>query len=692
MTFRRKLAVSTIAASVALTAFAGIPLSNKGLAEKLGVSGVAYAATGSNADFLTEASKLYAALTPAGITAVNAFRLEIEAALSAPGNTILDAITVRLPEEKREGFKTVIKDLLSVPVSSNWKTDLEAKRILHKDYLKGLSEAAGVTLTVDDIAQVVLALETKMAAVAATVISISDINASLTNAIRDAAKAAIATNPNVKTVVDYYGVTSADFAAVYDKLQASDEVNIMTGFNAFVALYDAYKIVHPSPAGGGGGGFPPAIVEVPKEAKDLVAKLDGLKASIAAATGDAKAKLIADAVKEAQALVDILAKIENTITITDGKATLKLDEIKTLSAIAGIVAIADSLKAATGGAELSTLKLTIDLGAVTQDNVVIDLSTAIIEQAVKAKIAAISLKVGDLKVDLPVGGTFSSAISFTIKKSDASEEVTGGLQTASKVYDFNLTIGGVATTSFDQPIVISIPLGDTSKLDKELLSVAKIVDGKLEFHGGRISGSSIIESRDTFSSYVVVENKVSFDDIASVEAWAGREISVVAAKGAIQGKSAGVFAPKANVTRAEFAKMLVRALDLENGSATEGFADVKPGDWFAPYVAAAVKLEIINGRSATKFDPNATITRAEMATMIARALKNTQGATDVADIDAALKGFSDANKINASLKAGVAFAASNEIVKGNAGKFLPNNNATRAEAAVIIYRSLNFGK
>jgi len=454
----------------------------------------------------------------------------------------------------------------------------------------------------------------------------------------------------------------------------------------------AYKIVHPSSPGDGGVITPPGTVQIPQEAKDLVAKLDALKASIEAATDEEKAKLIEAAVADAQALVDKLAKIENTITITDGKATLKLDENKTLSAIAGIAAIAEGLKAATNGAELATLKVTIDLGAVTQDNVAIDLSTAIIGQAIKANLAAVSLKVGDLNVDLPVGGTFSSAINFTITKSDASEEVTGGLQSASRVYDFNLSIGGVATTSFDQPIVISIPLGDIATLDKELLSVAKIIDGKLEFHGGRVSGSSIIESRDTFSSYVVVENKVSFDDVASVEAWAGRAIQVVAAKGAIQGKADGVFAPKANVTRAEFAKMLVRALDLENGSAKEGFTDVNPSDWFAPYVAAAAKLEIINGRSAMKFDPNAKITRAEMATMITRALKITQGAKDVTDIDAALKGFADASKINASLKAGVAFAAANDIVKGNAGKFLPNDSASRAEAAVIIYRSLNFGK
>lgn len=74
--------------------------------------------------------------------------------------------------------------------------------------------------------------------------------------------------------------------------------------------------------------------------------------------------------------------------------------------------------------------------------------------------------------------------------------------------------------------------------------------------------------------------------------------------------------------------------------------------------------------------------------MISRAIKSVNpAATTTAS---ALSKFSDAAKISASLRDGVAFAASNNLVIGNAGKFSPNNTATRAEAAVIIYRTINF--
>ncbi|HBS46447.1 MAG TPA: hypothetical protein DEA91_21835 [Paenibacillus sp.] len=77
-----------------------------------------------------------------------------------------------------------------------------------------------------------------------------------------------------------------------------------------------------------------------------------------------------------------------------------------------------------------------------------------------------------------------------------------------------------------------------------------------------------------------------------------------------------------------------------------------------------------------------------MATMISRAVKsiNPAATTNVT----AISQFSDAAKISASLRDGVAFAADHNLVIGNAGKFNPNDTATRAEAAVIIYRTINF--
>jgi len=153
-----------------------------------------------------------------------------------------------------------------------------------------------------------------------------------------------------------------------------------------------------------------------------------------------------------------------------------------------------------------------------------------------------------------------------------------------------------------------------------------------------------------------------------------------------------VFDPGANVTRAEFAKMLAKAAGIHGTSATETFDDVTETDWFQPYVAVLQKWGITNGRGSTKiFAPHEFITRAEIATMIARTLELVNGQKSYSDAAAVLGKFKDQDVIHDTLKAGVAFAADYEIVRGKPGNvFDPNSYATRAEAAVMIYRMIHY--
>jgi len=103
-----------------------------------------------------------------------------------------------------------------------------------------------------------------------------------------------------------------------------------------------------------------------------------------------------------------------------------------------------------------------------------------------------------------------------------------------------------------------------------------------------------------------------------------------------------------------------------------------------------VNSGIVAGRSNTDFDPNTSITRAEMATMAANALKTIRGFKSVIDVDAAVSIFSDATVINSALKPGVAIAVRDNLMVGfPSGKFEPNAVSTRAQAAIVLYRLLN---
>jgi len=171
---------------------------------------------------------------------------------------------------------------------------------------------------------------------------------------------------------------------------------------------------------------------------------------------------------------------------------------------------------------------------------------------------------------------------------------------------------------------------------------------------------------------------VSFKDIAGH--WAKASIERAVTLGFINGYTDGTFKPNAQVTRAEFATMLVRALDLKAEPAADlSFKDAGSiPSWASEFVGAAVKAGMITGYEDNTFRPNKPINRAEIAVMIVRALDW--------QVDQAKKtSFADRNHIPAWAEPSVAMAAEAGIIKGRGeNQFAPGANATRAEAVTLL--------
>jgi len=178
-----------------------------------------------------------------------------------------------------------------------------------------------------------------------------------------------------------------------------------------------------------------------------------------------------------------------------------------------------------------------------------------------------------------------------------------------------------------------------------------------------------------------------FKDLAGYE-WAQDAILTLAADGVINGKSQNVFAPGDNVTRAEFAKIIIGAFGLVDANATANFKDTPKSHWSYSYVASAVANKIVNGVSANSFNPEGKITRQDMAAICYRALS-------VVGVETSAAGkveFADAANISDYAKEAVEVLSGLGIINGKGnGKFAPNDYATRAEAAKIIHllRGLN---
>ena len=168
--------------------------------------------------------------------------------------------------------------------------------------------------------------------------------------------------------------------------------------------------------------------------------------------------------------------------------------------------------------------------------------------------------------------------------------------------------------------------------------------------------------------------------------WAQDAINQLAEDGIIRGTAPALFSPGAHITRADFTILIVRALKLE-GEAEERFTDVANNDYFAKEISIARRAGIIQGSGENRFRPRDNITRQDMMTIIARALKLCEITLQDAEADA-LKQFFDHNEIADYARDAAALLVSNCLITGDHGRIFPQRNTTRAEVAVLLHRIL----
>lgn len=160
--------------------------------------------------------------------------------------------------------------------------------------------------------------------------------------------------------------------------------------------------------------------------------------------------------------------------------------------------------------------------------------------------------------------------------------------------------------------------------------------------------------------------------------WAESSIYSLAQQGVVSGNPEGTFKPDNQVTRAEFATMLVNALKL---NMIEGkiFNDTA-SHWAKEFIATAYANGIIKGYNDQEFGPDDSITREQMAVMIATAMKLPDASGGI---------FTDQDKISEWAKNSVAAASAAKVMNGYPdGSFKPLANATRAEAATVLSKAL----
>lgn len=191
----------------------------------------------------------------------------------------------------------------------------------------------------------------------------------------------------------------------------------------------------------------------------------------------------------------------------------------------------------------------------------------------------------------------------------------------------------------------------------------------------------------TNSVYAVVSKQSLFADVQGH--WAANEIGEMNSRLIVQGVDGGRFDPDAVITRAEFAALLARALGLPEGGGQASFRDVGQSSWYSGAAAAVKAYGLMDGFKDGTFGPNREVSRQEAIVMIVRALR-------LADVSSAisnagqinLEAYSDRDQIGNWASDSIRAAISEGLMKGYGDELRPQKSLTRAETTVLLYRML----
>lgn len=172
----------------------------------------------------------------------------------------------------------------------------------------------------------------------------------------------------------------------------------------------------------------------------------------------------------------------------------------------------------------------------------------------------------------------------------------------------------------------------------------------------------------------------AFSDV-SVDAWYAEAAEWCRDNGIMSGTTETTFSPNATMTRAMLATVLYRAAGSPAATGSVGFTDVADNSWYAAPAAWAAQNGIISGYGNGLFGSNDPVTREQIAAILWR--------YDGSELAATEAQFADGSSISGYAVSAVNWAASNGIMNGREGnRFDPAASATRAEVSMILFRYL----
>lgn len=282
--------------------------------------------------------------------------------------------------------------------------------------------------------------------------------------------------------------------------------------------------------------------------------------------------------------------------------------------------------------------------------------------------------------------SFLDALILTVVK---YSDGTGDVKTVLKKYSDYLDVDVKNAGPDDYSYIAGDEFSDIDALISKFNDRVKKSGNTTAAGGGGGGGNSVSGNRGNQMitnlnvNPIPQQINIKFEDLNPVP-WAYTAISNLYVKGIINGRSETKFAPNENVKREEFVKMLVQMAGIEVLPCENQFTDVAAGAWYENYVNAAYNNDIVKGIGNGEFGVGRNISREDMCVMAYNTLIKTG-----IELPAGTDSFSDESDISEYAKAPVKALNRAGVVNGvGENLFNPKGNATRAEAAVIIYNTL----
>lgn len=282
----------------------------------------------------------------------------------------------------------------------------------------------------------------------------------------------------------------------------------------------------------------------------------------------------------------------------------------------------------------------------------------------------------DIKISASVVDSSTLAVSGVTKERIADRPVL----------DFTVTSGDEELTAGFNGGVVSVSVPYTLQQGENPNAIVVYYlnkSGELEYINGVFDAKTgtVKMTVNHFSSFVIGYNKVEFADVSSAR-WYADAVDFVAARQLFNGVGDHEFAPNAVLTRAMFASVIanLEGADLTSYSAS-AFVDVDQEAWYSAAIAWAAEHQLMSGVGQGKFDPDAPVTREQLAVMVHNYLE--YKGTELAGTDK--PAFTDANAVSDWAREAVTTLQSNGIISGTAeNTFAPKANADRAAVATLL--------